>query len=166
MEVEGEEGPDCSPMDVPSILDLGSRRLLLDLESACRIARNASEEAAKQDVPLLDMVRELWAAVRLHAAGLHVTAIALEESAASRLVGLWPAGWPVSAALSLHAAWLAQREYRQAFHPAFADCPQFLADTFGYFPAFLPFTVPAEWVRKALRTPSKSKGLRLTAPRN
>lgn len=168
VEVDGEPGPDCTPVEVPAGLSIKARRGLLELETACRVARAPflAEGVEGADAPLLKAFRMLWAAVSMHVAGYHVIALALEESASMTLTAGWPFTWPVSVGLSLHAAWLAQGEYHRAFDPRFAQTQGTFVESLTSYPALYPVTWPLDRLERALRAPSKPGELRLTAPGN
>lgn len=166
VEVEGEPGPDCTPVEVPAGLSIEARRRLLELETACRVARAPYQVGDEADAPLLKAVYLMWAAVRMHLAGYSMIALALEESASMTLSAGWPMSWPLSALLSLHAAWFAQTAYSQAFDPRFASPPGSFVDTLPSYPALYAILRPLERLHRALTAPSKPGELRLTAPGN
>jgi hypothetical protein len=152
----GEPEPgDCTPSDVPPELTVGARRMLLDVETACRaaVAAFAANGARGAGGPGA-AVRKVLAASRLRASGLSLAASALEESASGDLSAAWPLAWPASAVLSARAAFAGRRALAAAYDARVADPPSSLLDDVAGFPALWPVTRPidllAGWARRFL----------------
>jgi len=164
--IDGEPGADCSPLEESVGLSVDARQRLLALESKCRDARDAFDGDQGSGMPVLDIALKLYTSVLLYSAGMSVTALALEESASVSLARAWPSAWPVSAALSLHAAWVAHREYSEAFDAHFADRDLSFIETLSRFPALRLVTRPVELSILASFLPSRQGKHRLTVPIN
>lgn len=134
--------PNCVPGDVTSDLGLEARRRLLDLESACRSAASTPSRGG------LGAVATLWAAWRMHLAGLPLVAAGMAESASRELARGWPATWPLSALISLDVARTAQAALDHTFDSGWqGPADPWLAGARA-FPALRPLVVLFEALRR------------------
>lgn len=143
---EGASEAACRPLDVPAEADMEVRRRLLDLETACRIAMDATPDDRPEPwrAPL-----RLKAALRLDVVGLPMAALGLRERAANDLALASPRAWFVAALLSLSAALPADRALADALGPGSA-AQRF--DALDAFPVLWPLTIPMNAALGLVRT--------------
>jgi hypothetical protein len=134
----------CHPADVPVDADVGVRRRLLDIETACRAVLIAFSDAR---TPPWRAPLRLWVSLGLSAVGLPMAALSLRERVANDIAAISPRAWLVAAILSVSAALPADCALADALGPGSAARRW---DALDAFQVLWPLTQPVNWMLRLL----------------